>query len=134
MININNFILYIYTCLFLYKYIYIYILYLYNGRWLCYLPDFMLQKKSNLIGYNFLREGCCCNVWCVPYINTLENITNILIKLLCGEERCYIIHLILHLLRNKRKLCHCHNCFKMVCAPTVFKTSRDTHFYLYFTY
>ena len=59
-------------------------------------PDSMLQKKSNAIAYHFVREGCCCDEWLVTYINTLENIADLLTKPLGGEERHYFIRQILH--------------------------------------
>ena len=59
-------------------------------------PDSMLQKKSNSIAYHFVREGCCIDEWRVTYINTLENIADLLTKPLGGEKRRYFIRQILH--------------------------------------
>ena len=59
-------------------------------------PDSMLQKKSNSIAYHFVREGCCYDEWRVTYINTLENIADLLTKPLGGEKRRYFIRQILH--------------------------------------
>ena len=59
-------------------------------------PDSMLQKKSNAIAYHFVREGCCCDEWLVTYINTLENIADLLTKPLVGQKRHYFIRQILH--------------------------------------
>ena len=59
-------------------------------------PDSVLQKKSNSIAYHFVREGCSCDEWRVAYVNTLENIADLLTKPLGGEKRRYFIRKILH--------------------------------------
>ena len=55
-----------------------------------------LQKKSNSIAYHFVHEGSCCDEWRITYINTLENIADLLTKPLGGKKRKYFVRKILH--------------------------------------
>ena len=51
-------------------------------------PSSQLKKKSNSIAYHFVREGCARNEWRTTYINTLENVADLLTKALpSGEKR-----------------------------------------------
>ena len=59
-------------------------------------PDSVLQKKANSIAYHFVREGTSCDEWRIAYINTHENIADLLTKPLGGEKRKYFIRQILH--------------------------------------
>ena len=56
----------------------------------------VLQKKANSIAYHFVREGTSCDEWRIAYINTHENIADLLTKPLGGEKRKYFIRQILH--------------------------------------
>ena len=44
------------------------------------MPDSVLQKKANSIAYHFVREGTSCDEWRIAYINTNENIADLLTK------------------------------------------------------
>ena len=59
-------------------------------------PDSVLQKKANSIAYHFVREGSAMDEWRITYINTHENIADLLTKPLGGEKRKYFICKILH--------------------------------------
>ena len=51
-------------------------------------PLSQLKKKSNSIAFHFVWEGCARNEWRTTYINTLDNIANLLTKALpSGEKR-----------------------------------------------
>ena len=50
-------------------------------------PESVLRKKSNSIAYNFVREGSASDEWRVAYVNTHENVADLLTKPLCGEKR-----------------------------------------------
>ena len=39
-----------------------------------------LKRKTLAIAYHFVREGCCRDEWRTAYINTHENIANLLTK------------------------------------------------------
>ncbi len=41
-------------------------------------PGSMLKKKSNAIAYHFVREGCAHDEWRTTYINTDENVADLL--------------------------------------------------------
>ncbi len=41
-------------------------------------PASTLKKKSNAIAYHFVREGCACDEWRTAYINTNDNIADLL--------------------------------------------------------
>ena len=44
----------------------------------------MLKKKSSSIAYHFVREGVARDEWRTTYINTHENVADILTKPLPG--------------------------------------------------
>ena len=45
-----------------------------------------LMKKSNAIAYHFVREGCARDEWRTTYINTDENVADLLTKPLAGPK------------------------------------------------
>ena len=51
------------------------------------LPESTLKKKSNAVAYHFVREGVAMREWVTAYVNTLENPTDILTKVLSGEQK-----------------------------------------------
>ena len=61
------------------------------------IPDSVLRKKANSIAYNFVCEGAAMGEWKTAYINTHENIADMLTKpLSSGEKRTKFIRRILH--------------------------------------
>ena len=59
-------------------------------------PSSTLKKKSNAIKYHFVREGSARNEWQTTYINTNENIPDLLMKPLSGPKQIKFIRMILH--------------------------------------
>ncbi len=59
-------------------------------------PASTLKKKSNAIAYHFVREGCACDEWQTAYINTNDNIADLLTKPLAGPKRSKFVQMILH--------------------------------------
>ena len=60
-------------------------------------PASTLKKKSNSIAYHFVREGCARDEWRTTYINTNDNISDLLTKPLpSGEKRWGFIRKILY--------------------------------------
>ncbi len=59
-------------------------------------PASTLKKKSNAIAYHFVREGCACDEWQTVYINTNDNIADLLTKPLAGLKRSKFVQMILH--------------------------------------
>jgi hypothetical protein len=60
-------------------------------------PASTLKKKSNAIAYHSVREGCARDEWWTAYINTHDNIANLLTKPLpSGEKQTRFIRMLLH--------------------------------------
>ena len=59
-------------------------------------PLSTLKKKSNAIAYQFVREGVARDEWRTAYINTHDNIADLLTKPLAGEKRRKFVSMILH--------------------------------------
>ena len=56
-----------------------------------------LKKKSNAIAYHFMREGCAKDEWRTAYINTHDNVVDLLTKPLpSGEKQTKFIRMLLH--------------------------------------
>ena len=52
------------------------------------MPEYQLNKKTQSISYHFVREGCASDEWRTAYINTHENVADLLTKpLSSGEKR-----------------------------------------------
>jgi hypothetical protein len=49
-------------------------------------PGSTLKKKPNAIAYHFVREGCARDEWQTTYINTDENVADLLTKPLAGPK------------------------------------------------
>ena len=65
-------------------------------------PGSTIKKKMHSIAYHFIREGCAKDEWRTAYINTAENIADLLTKPLpSGEKRWYFVSKILHWLGSK---------------------------------
>ena len=47
----------------------------------------VLKKKTSAITYHFVREGCCRDEWRTAYINTHENIADLLTKPLTDIDK-----------------------------------------------
>ena len=60
-------------------------------------PFSVLKKKSSSIAYHFVREGVAKDEWRTAYINTNDNVADILTKPLAGDEkRARFVKMILH--------------------------------------
>jgi hypothetical protein len=59
-------------------------------------PASTLKKKSNAIAYHFVREGCARDEWQTAYMNTNDNIVDLLTKPLAGLKRSKFVQMILH--------------------------------------
>ena len=60
-------------------------------------PTSTLKKKSNAIAYHFVREGCARDEWRTAYVNTHENVADLLTKPLpSGEKRWKFVRVLLH--------------------------------------
>jgi len=59
-------------------------------------PGSTLKKKSNAIAYHFVREECARDEWRTTYINTEENLADLLTKPLAGPKRTKFVRMLLH--------------------------------------
>ena len=60
-------------------------------------PTSVLKKKSNSIAFHFVREGSASDEWRVAYVNTHDNVADILTKPMTnGQKRRGLIEMILH--------------------------------------
>ena len=60
-------------------------------------PFSQLKKKSSSVAYHFVREGVAKKEWMVSYINTHENLADLLTKPLAGgEKRDKFVRMIMH--------------------------------------
>lgn len=60
-------------------------------------PSSTLRKKSQSITYHFVREGVARNEWRTSYVNTHENESDLLTKMLpSGEKRKGFVRNLLH--------------------------------------
>ena len=50
-------------------------------------PDSTLKRKAQSIAFHFIRERCAADEWRTTYINTSENISDLMTKPLSGEKR-----------------------------------------------
>jgi hypothetical protein len=55
-----------------------------------------LKKKSIAITYHFIREGCARDEWRTTYINTEENVADLLMKPLAGPKQTNFVQMLLH--------------------------------------
>jgi hypothetical protein len=58
-------------------------------------PVSTLRNKSNAISYHFIQEGCARNQWHTAYVNTKNNVADLIIPWLVQSSlnlfRCYFI-------------------------------------------
>ena len=54
-----------------------------------------LKKKAQSIAFHFIREGCAADEWRTTYINTSENISDLMTKPLSGENPWRLIRMLL---------------------------------------
>jgi hypothetical protein len=59
-------------------------------------PASTLKKKSNAIAYHFVREGVARDEWRTAYVNTDENVADLLTKPLSGPKQAKFVRMILH--------------------------------------
>ena len=61
------------------------------------IPDSTLKKKSQSIAYHFVREGCTRGEWRTAYVNTHDNESDLLTKVLPnGDKRRGFVRRLLH--------------------------------------
>ena len=61
------------------------------------MPESTLKKKTQLIAYHFVREGSAPDEWRTAYINTHENLSDMLTKPLPSREKCWkFVRMLLH--------------------------------------
>jgi hypothetical protein len=58
-------------------------------------PESTLKKKSNAIAFDFVREGVARDEWRTAYVNTDENVADLLTKPLSGAKRVKFVRMIL---------------------------------------
>ena len=59
-------------------------------------PFSQLKKKSSSVAYHFVREGVAKKEWMVTYINTHENLADILtMPLMGGEKRTKFVNMMM---------------------------------------
>jgi len=54
-------------------------------------PALTLKKKSNAIGYHFVREGVARDEWRTAYVNTDKNLADLLTKPLSDPKRAKFV-------------------------------------------
>ena len=59
-------------------------------------PASTLKKKSQLIAFHFVREGCAADEWCTTYVNTNLNVADLMTKPLAGEKRWSFVRMLLY--------------------------------------
>jgi hypothetical protein len=59
-------------------------------------PASTLKKKSNAIAYHFIREGVAQDEWRIEYVNTDENLADLLTKPLSGPKQTKFVRMVLH--------------------------------------
>jgi hypothetical protein len=66
------------------------------------IPDSTLQKENQSISYHFVRKGSARDEWRTSYINTNDNKSHLLIKVLPFEEkrRKFVRNLLHHIYRT----------------------------------
>jgi hypothetical protein len=59
-------------------------------------PASTLKKKSNTIAYHFVQECCARNEWRTTYVNTDNNVADLLTKPLAGPKQSKFVQMLLH--------------------------------------
>jgi hypothetical protein len=55
-----------------------------------------LKNKSDAIAYHFIQEGCVHDEWRTAYVNTNNNVADLLTKPLPGPKRSKFVQMLLH--------------------------------------
>ena len=55
-----------------------------------------MKKKSNAIAYHFVPEGVARDEWRTAYLNTDENVADLLTNPLSGPKQAKFVQMILH--------------------------------------
>ena len=58
-------------------------------------PEYTLKKKYQSISFRFIKEGCAADEWRTTYINTSENISDLMTNPLSGDKRWQLIRMLL---------------------------------------
>ena len=66
------------------------------------IPDSTLKKKSQSIAYHFIREGCARDEWQTSYVESSQNISDLLTKLLPngGKRKGFVRSILHHIFRS----------------------------------
>ena len=59
-------------------------------------PASTLKKKQYALAYHFVREGVARDEWRTAYVNTHENLADLLTKPLTGPKRIKFVRMVLH--------------------------------------
>ena len=60
------------------------------------IPESVLKKKSVSIAYNYICEGSAADKWRIAYVETTNNLADLLTKPLSGEKRRHLVRQLLH--------------------------------------
>ncbi len=58
-------------------------------------PASTLKKKSNAIAYHFVQEGWARNEWHTAYVNTNNNVVDLMTKPFAGSKRTKFFQMLL---------------------------------------
>ena len=68
-----------------------------DNLWLCESSiESTLKKKQYVLAYHFVREGVARDEWRTAYVNTDENLADLLTKPLSGPKRIKFVRMVLH--------------------------------------
>ena len=68
-----------------------------DNLWLCESSiESTLKKKQYVLAYHFVREGVARDEWRTEYVNTDENLADVLTKPLSGPKRIKLVRMVLH--------------------------------------
>ena len=68
------------------------------------MPGSMLKKKNNAIAYHYVREGVARDEWRTTYVNTDENVADLLTKPLSCPKRWKFVGMVLHHLYPEKEI------------------------------
>jgi len=52
-----------------------------------YVPEFIINNKSQSIDFHFISEGCARDEWRTSYVHTSLNVADLMTKPLLGNKR-----------------------------------------------
>ena len=58
-------------------------------------PEYTLNKKAQSNAFHFIQEGCAADEWRTTYINTSENISDLMTKPISDEKQWQLIRMLL---------------------------------------